>query len=131
MEMKERFKIALDEGDTTAQKVAESIGLKADTLRKAINRNSINDGYLILIERNCGISKKWLKDGIKPVFVKNINSIEQLFSSDLLQALESVDKDMLVAYMVLRQDEFLKLPSFNSFVEKLKVSDRISKIVDS
>jgi len=128
--MKERFKIAIEEANLTVQQVAESIGLKTDTLRKAINRNSMNDGYLILIQQNCGISKKWLKDGVKPIIVNNINSIEKLFSSDLLNALENVDKDMLVAYMVLRQDQFMKLPSFISFIEKVKVSERISKIVD-
>lgn len=128
--IKERFKIALEETNLTALKVAEAIGLRADTLRKAINRNSINDGYLILIEQKCGISKKWLKEGIKPVVINRTDSIKKLFDDDLLKALESVDKDMIVAYMLLRQDEFLKLTSFRTFVDKLKISEKISKIIE-
>ncbi|MFK7749247.1 MAG: hypothetical protein AB8B65_12700 [Kordia sp.] len=129
--MKERFKIAFDELNLNAQKVADALGIKADTFRSAIRRGSINDGYLILIEQKCGISKKWLKDGIRPIKVNHTESLEQLFETDLLNALENVDKDILVAYLVLRQDDFLKLPSFNLFFDKLRISEKISKIVDN
>lgn len=129
--MNERFKIALKESDLTTKEVAESIGLKANTLRKAINRNSINDGYLILIEQNCNISKKWLKDGIKPVIVNNkTDSLKELIEDDILKAFESIDKDKFVAYILLREKEFLKLPSFISLIDKIKVSQRISDIVN-
>jgi len=128
--MNERFNIALKEGGLSTKIVAESIGLKANTLRKAINRNSLNDGYLILIQQNCGISRKWLKDGIKPILIDKVETLKSFFDKDLLEALESVDKDKIVAYLLLREEEFLKLPSFNSFVDKLKVSERISDIVN-
>ncbi|WP_430413126.1 helix-turn-helix domain-containing protein [Kordia sp.] len=127
--MNDRFKIALKEGNLSTQEVADAIGLKANTLRKAINRNSINDGYLILIEQTCGISKKWLKEGIKPVIVNKVDTLLPFFEEDLLQALESVDKDKIVAYILLKEKEFLKLPSFNALIDKLKVSQRISNIV--
>jgi len=69
--LNERFKIAIKNSDLSTQKVAESIGLKVNTLRKALLRDSLNDGYLILIEQNCGISRKWLKDGTEPMFVQS------------------------------------------------------------
>ncbi|MBC8755861.1 hypothetical protein H2O64_14380 [Kordia sp. YSTF-M3] len=128
--MNERFDIALKEGGLSTKVVAESIGLKANTLRKAINRESLNDGYLILIQQNCGISRKWLKDGIKPILIDKVETLKSFFDKDLLKALESVDKDKIVAYLLLREEEFLKLSSFNSFVDKLKVSQKISDIVN-
>lgn len=129
--MNERFDIALKQGNLTTKIVAESIGLKANTLRKAVNRESLNDGYLILIQQNCGISRKWLKDGIKPVLIDKEATLKSFFDNDLLEALESVDKDKIVAYLLLREEEFLKLSSFNSLVDKLKVSERISDIVNN
>ncbi|QHI38675.1 hypothetical protein IMCC3317_40690 [Kordia antarctica] len=128
--MNERFDIALKEGNLTTKIVAESIGLKANTLRKAVSRESINDGYLILIQQNCGISRKWLKDGIKPVLIDKVETLKSFFDNDLLKALESVDKDKIVAYLLLREEDFLKLSSFNSFVDKLKTSERISHIIN-
>ena len=127
--MNDRFKIALKEGNLSTQKVADAIGLKANTLRKAINRNSLNDGYLILIEQTCGISKNWLRDGIKPVIVNKVDSLLPFFEEDLLQALENVDKDKIVAYILLKEKEFLKLPSFNALIDKFKVSQRIGDIL--
>jgi len=129
--LNERFKIAIKNSDLSTQKVAESIGLKVNTLRKALLRDSLNDGYLILIEQNCGISRKWLKDGTEPMFVQSKEDIiKQTIENNTLEALEKFDKEKIVAYLLLKESEFIKIPSFISLVEKIKVSQRITEIVN-
>ncbi|AXG69573.1 hypothetical protein KORDIASMS9_01796 [Kordia sp. SMS9] len=129
--MNDRFKIAIKNSDLSTQKVAESIGLKANTLRKALLRNSLNDGYLILIEQNCGISRKWLKDGVKPIFVDSKeNIIKRLIEQNTLEALDKFEKEKIIAYILLKEAEFLKIPAFQSLIDKIKVSAKISDIIN-
>lgn len=129
--LNERFKIAIKNSDLSTQQVAESIGLKANTLRKALLRDSLNDGYLILIEQNCGISKNWLKNGIEPMFVQSKEDIiKETIENNTLEALEKFDKEKIVAYLLLKESEFSKIPSFISLVEKIKVSQKIRDIVN-
>ena len=129
--MNERFKIAIKNSDLSTQKVAESIGLKANTLRKALLRGSLNDGYLILIEQNCGISRKWLKDGSEPIFVDSKeNVIKRMIEQNTLEALDKFDKEKIIAYILLKESEFLKIPAFQSLIDKIKVSNKISDIIN-
>lgn len=129
--MNERFKIAIKNSDLSTQKVAESIGLKANTLRKALLRNSLNDGYLILIEQNCGISRNWLKNGEKPIFVDSKeNIIKKIIEQNTLDALDKFDKEKIIAYILLKEKEFLAIPAFQSLIDKIKVSQKISDIVN-
>jgi len=129
--MNERFKIAIKNSDLSTQKVAESIGLKANTLRKALLRGSLNDGYLILIEQNCGISRKWLKDGFEPIFVDSKeNVIKRMIEQNTLEALDKFDKEKIIAYILLKESEFLKIPAFQSLIDKIKVSNKISDIIN-
>ncbi|EDP95083.1 hypothetical protein KAOT1_02069 [Kordia algicida OT-1] len=129
--MNERFKLAIKNSDLSTKEVAESVGLKANTLRKALLRNSINEGYLILIEQNCGISKNWLKNGIKPIFVESKeNQIKKILEQNTLEALDNFDKEKIIAYILLKESEFLKIPAFQSLIDKMKVSNKISDVVN-
>lgn len=129
--MNERFKIAIKNSDLSTQKVAESIGLKANTLRKALLRNSLNDGYLILIEQNCGISRSWLKDGKEPIFVNSKETVfKNLIEQNTLEALDKFDKEKIIAYILLKETEFRKFSSFQSLIDKMKASDKINDIIN-
>lgn len=128
--MKERFKKAIKLRGYSLKEVAEKIGLKYDTLRKALNRNSINDGYLILIEKEFGISKSWLKKGIEPIFVSKEDILMTKIEEDVFSVLESIDEDKIVAYLLLKETQFIKNKSFMAFVEKLKATKRLIEIAN-
>lgn len=128
--MKERFKKAIKEGGYTTKQVAEGIGLKADTLRRALSRNSINDGYLILIQKEFGISSSWLKEGKEPMLIIQEDIIKEKIENDVFAILDNIDPEKIVAYQLLKLNKFQEIPSFVSLVEKIKVSQRISDIIN-
>ncbi|MFL0169337.1 hypothetical protein, partial [Tenacibaculum maritimum] len=61
--MKKRFKIALNESGLKMKEVAEMLHINYDALRKGIDRGSMNNGYLILLEYKTGISKDYILEG--------------------------------------------------------------------
>ena len=129
--MKTRFKKATSLLGIKLPEIAEEIGMKADTLRRAISREKLNDGYLVLIEKKFGISKNWIKDGIEPILIKSDDILESTIEEDSYSLLEKIDPEKIVAYLLLREKMFTKLESFNALVEKLKASKRLTEIAEN
>ncbi len=128
--MKKRLKEALNLKGVKLTEVAEEIGMKRDTLRKALDRDSLNDGYLILIEKSFGISKKWLKEGIKPIIIDRADDLISKIKEDSFDVLENIDPEKIVAYLLLKENKFKKIPAFMSLVEKLKATKRLEDIAN-
>jgi transcriptional regulator with XRE-family HTH domain len=128
--MKERFKEACKLLGLATSDVANMLGMKPDTFRKALNRSSLNDGYLILIEQATGISKNFLKNGTKPIVIEKQDILLQKIEEDSISVLDSIEKEKIVAYLVLKEKDFLNIHSFNAFVEKLKASKRLRNIAN-
>ncbi|OEK05995.1 hypothetical protein A8C32_19380 [Flavivirga aquatica] len=118
--MKKRWNKALNLGGHKLTDIAKGIDMKSDTLRKAIYRESINDGYLVLIEQNFGISKTWIKEGKKPILINKEEALINKIEEDSYYILEKIDPEKIVAYLLLREKMFTKLGSFNNLVEKLQ-----------
>lgn len=127
--MREYLKIALKQSDLTNQIIAEKLGMKVDTFRKAVLKNTLNDGYLILIQQEFGISKEWLRYGKEPIFIEKEDILKSEIEDDVFSVLDKIEPEKIVAYQILKEKKFIQLPSFIKFVEKVKVSKKISDIV--
>ena len=128
--MREHLKIALKQSDLTNQVIAEKLGMKVDTFRKAVLKNTLNDGYLILIQQAFGISKEWLRNGKEPIFVDKEDILKTEIEEDVFSVLDKINPEKIVAYQILKEKKFTQLPSFIKFVEKVKVSKKITDIVN-
>ncbi|WP_046759087.1 hypothetical protein [Kordia jejudonensis] len=128
--MREHLKIALKQSDLTNKIIAERLGIKVDTFRKAVLKNTLNDGYLILIQKEFGISKEWLRHGKEPIFVDKFDILKTEIEEDVFAVLDTIAPEKIVAYQLLKEKKFTALPSFIKFVEKIKVSQRISDLVN-
>ncbi|MBC8753921.1 hypothetical protein H2O64_04515 [Kordia sp. YSTF-M3] len=128
--MRERLKIALKQGKLSNQMIAERLGIKVDTFRKAVLKDTLNDGYLILIQQEFGISKEWLRNGKEPVFISKEDVLKEKIEDDVFAILDQIDPEKIVAYQLLKENKFTALPSFVKLVEKVKISKRISDIVN-
>lgn len=128
--MKDRFYTALKISGLKLPDIAVGIGLKPDTLRKAIARNSMNDGYLVLIEQKFNISKDWLKEGVKPVMLDINESIVNAIELDAYSMLERIEPEKIVAYILLKESIFKKIPAFVSLIDKLKASQLLEGIAN-
>lgn len=128
--MRERFKIALKQGKLSNQMIAERLGMKVDTFRKAVLKDTLNDGYLILVQQEFGISKEWLRHGEKPVFISKEAILKEKIEADVFAILDQIDPEKIVAYQLLKETKFTQLPSFVKLVEKVKISQRITDIVN-
>ena len=128
--MREYLKIALKQSDLSNKIIAEKLGMKVDTFRKAVLNNSLNDGYLVLIQQEFGISKEWLKNGKEPIFIKKEDILKAKIEEDVFTVLDAIDPEKIVAYQLLKEKKFTKLPSFIKLVEKVKVSQKITDIIN-
>jgi hypothetical protein len=127
--MREYLKIALKQSDLTNQIIAEKLGMKVDTFRKAVLKNTLNDGYLVLIQQEFGISKDWLREGKEPIFIQKEDILKAEIEEDVFSVLDKIEPEKIVAYQILKEKKFTQLQSFIKFVEKVKVSKKISDIV--
>jgi len=128
--MRERLKIALKQGELSNQMIAERLGMKVDTFRKAVLKDTLNDGYLILIQQEFGISKEWLRNGKEPIFIFKEDILKEKIEDDVFAILDQIDPEKIVAYQLLKETKFTTLPSFIKLVEKVKVSQRITDILN-
>ncbi|CAA0146521.1 conserved hypothetical protein [Tenacibaculum maritimum] len=128
--MKKRFKIALNESGLKMKEVAEMLHINYDALRKGIDRGSMNNGYLILLEYKTGISKDYILEGRLPILKNKEDIILSLLDNDIIKLLDGLDKDKIVSYLSLREKEFQKMEVFNFFIEKQQASKRLRDIVE-
>ncbi len=128
--MREHLKIALKQSGLTNQVISEKLGMKVDTFRKAILKNTLNDGYLILIQQEFGISKNSLLYGEEPIFIDKDDILKTKIDNDVFSVLDKIQPEKIVAYQILKEKEFINLPSFIKFIEKVKVSEKITDIVN-
>ncbi|XKW97433.1 hypothetical protein R8G64_02775 [Tenacibaculum maritimum] len=125
-----RFKIALNESGLKMKEVAEMLHINYDALRKGIDRGSMNNGYLILLEYKTGISKDYILEGRLPILKNKEDIILSLLDNDIIKLLDGLDKDKIVSYLSLREKEFQKMEVFNFFIEKQQASKRLRDIVE-
>lgn len=114
--------------------VAKFLGIKADTLRRAISRGKVNEAYLIILEKEYGIRKDWIKNGEYPIIFdkdKEISNFINASNSDVLNILENIDKEKILAYLILKENEFIKLDSFDSVIKKLNISSQLRNIANN
>lgn len=128
--MKERFKQGCALAECSLAEVAEAIGLKSGTLRKAIDRGSINDGYLVLIEQAFGISRTWIKEGKKPIIIIREENLLNNIQHNALSVLDSIDKNKIIAYLILNENKFLALPAYTDFIKKSAATLKLKGIAD-
>jgi hypothetical protein len=128
--MKTRFKKATSLLGLKLPEIADGIGVKADTFRRALSRESLNDGYLILLEKKYGISKKWMKEGEEPILIDVVDILTNTIEEDSYSILEKIDPEKIVAYLLLKEKMFTSMDSFNALVEKLKASERLKEIAN-
>ncbi len=126
--MKDRIKIAIKESGYTVKQIALMLGLSYDAFRKGISRGSLNEGYLILLENKTGISKEYILEGVLPIIKSREQIISDFIGSNIVEFLDSIEKEKIISYMCLKEKEFNKIHSFNLFIEKQKVSNKLKEI---
>lgn len=129
--MKDRFKIALKESGFKMKEIAEMLNISYDALRKGIDRSSMNNGYLIMLEYKTGISKEFVLNGTLPVIKSKEAVILSLLDDDIIKLLDNLDKDKIISYLSLREKEFQQKESFGYFIDKQKASKKLRDIIDN
>ncbi len=128
--MKDRFKEAAKLAGVKIPEIANAVGMKPDTFRRALSRGKINEGYLVLIEKHFKISKEWIKNGLKPILIDQKDILITKIEEDSYSILEKIDPEKIVAYILLKEKMFMDLYSFNLLIEKLKASKRLNDIAE-
>lgn len=129
--MKDRIKEAIKKSGYSTKQIADMLSISYDAFRKAINRGSLNEGYLILLEHKTGISKQYVLDGVHPVIKSREQIISEFVDIDVVELLDSIDKQKIISYILLREKEFIKMESFNLFIDKQKVSKKLKEVISN
>ena len=126
--MKDRLKEGIKKSGYSVKEIAELLGLSYDAFRKSINRGSLNEGYLIMLEHKTGISKDYILEGTLPIIKSKEDIVMGFVDNDTIKLLDCIDKEKIISYLLFREKDFSKIESFRLFIEKQKVSKRLKDI---
>lgn len=127
--MKDRLKEGIKKSGYSVKEIAELLGLSYDAFRKSINRGSLNEGYLIMLEHKTGISKDYILEGTLPIIKSKEDIVMGFVDNDTIKFLDCIDKEKIISYLLFREKDFSKIESFRLFIEKQKVSKRLKDIL--
>lgn len=123
----EAFKLA----GCTIEEVNEKLGIQLASFKRAIKRGSINSNHLAVIEKEFGVSKEYIVNGVEPILIIRQTIIwEKFIENDSVALLEELGIKKLIAYIILKEDEFLKDKDFVMLLTKLKATIELRKIAN-